>query len=152
MQQGGKESLKYDPPGIEPSSPIISEMQSGHQTIYAMHHLYPERLTKLHLLAIPELWWKKHSEKKNSQEFEPGTSEFGTLHSNRSAKGAARARTVHFLVLLHVTSLPLHHLAKQCSRSRVRGQVRPLFLYTICSRRVQLIGVTSPIFCLFFHA
>ncbi len=35
MQQEGKESLKYDPrlPGIEPSSPIIGEMQSGHQSI-----------------------------------------------------------------------------------------------------------------------
>ncbi len=36
MQQGGKESLKYDPARDRTVITIIGEMQSGHQTIWAI--------------------------------------------------------------------------------------------------------------------
>ncbi len=58
-------------------------MQSGHQTIMLyMHHLYPERLTKLHLLYLSFGGWEEVAVKKKTHSrtpaagFEPGTSDW----------------------------------------------------------------------------
>ncbi len=52
MQQGGKESLKYDLPGIEPSSQLLVRCKAATKPSELLHHLYPDRLTKLNLLYL----------------------------------------------------------------------------------------------------